>query len=167
MKDIEFKLTAKTMRRIAIGAVVAIVMIPTAVIAAGGAFTDDDTSVFESNIEWLAASGVTQGCNPPTNDQFCPEDNVTRGQMAAFMQRFAQYLDAEDGTPAEAGNAAMLDGSDPTAYQTVIAGASCDTTCPDLDNAGANFELLEIEFEAPADGYMQVSGAYMGGQTGR
>ncbi|MFP3915527.1 MAG: S-layer homology domain-containing protein, partial [Actinomycetota bacterium] len=50
-------------------------------------FTDDDGSVFESDIEWLAATGVTRGCNPPANDRFCPEDPVTRGAMAAFLHR--------------------------------------------------------------------------------
>ncbi len=52
-----------------------------------GSFWDDDGSVFETDIEWLAAAGVTKGCNPPTNDRFCPDDPVTRGQMAAFLVR--------------------------------------------------------------------------------
>ncbi len=54
---------------------------------ASGTFWDDDGSVFENAIERLAASGITQGCNPPTNDRFCPDDSVTRGQMAAFLKR--------------------------------------------------------------------------------
>ncbi len=49
-----------------------------------GTFWDDDTSVHESSIEWLAASGITMGCS---TTQFCPLDTVTRGQMAAFIQR--------------------------------------------------------------------------------
>jgi hypothetical protein len=52
-----------------------------------GTFWDDDDSVFENAIERLAASGITQGCNPPVNDRFCPDDSVTRGQMAAFLKR--------------------------------------------------------------------------------
>ncbi|MGF1667646.1 MAG: cellulase family glycosylhydrolase [Acidimicrobiia bacterium] len=52
-----------------------------------GSFVDDDASVFQADIEWLAATGVTRGCNPPTNDRFCPDDAVTRGQMAAFLTR--------------------------------------------------------------------------------
>ena len=60
---------------------------PVAVTAAGGTFTDDDNSVFEMDIEWMADNGLTNGCNPPANDQFCPDDPVTRGQMAAFMTR--------------------------------------------------------------------------------
>ena len=50
-------------------------------------FIDDDGHVFENAIEWLAMMGITQGCNPPTNNRFCPNDNVTRGQMAAFLVR--------------------------------------------------------------------------------
>jgi hypothetical protein len=52
-----------------------------------GVFVDDDDSVFEADIEALAAAGITTGCNPPTNDRFCPSANVTRGQMAAFLTR--------------------------------------------------------------------------------
>jgi hypothetical protein len=50
-------------------------------------FSDDDGSVFEGDVEWLASVGVTAGCNPPVNDRFCPDDAVTRGQMAAFLRR--------------------------------------------------------------------------------
>ena len=52
-----------------------------------GTFTDDDGNVFELDIEWMADAGVTKGCNPPFNDLFCPDDAVTRGQMAAFLVR--------------------------------------------------------------------------------
>jgi hypothetical protein len=50
-------------------------------------FIDDDGNTFETDIEWLGGTGVTRGCNPPTNDRFCPDDFVTRGQMAAFLHR--------------------------------------------------------------------------------
>jgi hypothetical protein len=50
-------------------------------------FVDDDTSIFESGIDKVAAAGITFGCNPPTNTAYCPNDNVTRGQMAAFIMR--------------------------------------------------------------------------------
>jgi hypothetical protein len=52
-----------------------------------GRFMDDDTSTFVSNIESIAEAGVTRGCNPPFNDRFCPRDNVSREQMAAFLVR--------------------------------------------------------------------------------
>jgi hypothetical protein len=53
----------------------------------GNRFTDDDTSIFEADIEALAEAGVTVGCNPPTNDLFCPGDPVLRSQMATFLGR--------------------------------------------------------------------------------
>ncbi|MDH4307678.1 MAG: hypothetical protein OEX04_09385 [Acidimicrobiia bacterium] len=52
-----------------------------------GRFTDDDNSVFQEDIEWLAEQGITAGCNPPANTRFCPEDEVSRGAMAAFLNR--------------------------------------------------------------------------------
>src|SRR5690606_23774824 len=44
-------------------------------------------SVFVDDIAWLAATDITRGCNPPDNDAFCPDDPVTRGEMAAFLHR--------------------------------------------------------------------------------
>ena len=55
--------------------------------AATDFFTDDDTSIFEDDINAIAAVGITAGCNPPANDNFCPDDPVTRGQMATFLAR--------------------------------------------------------------------------------
>jgi hypothetical protein len=54
---------------------------------AGDLFVDDDLSIFEGDIDRMATAGVTKGCNPPTNDRYCPSGNVTRGQMAAFLHR--------------------------------------------------------------------------------
>lgn len=50
-------------------------------------FVDDDGSLFEADIERLATAGITVGCNPPQNDRFCPNDPVTRDQMASFLGR--------------------------------------------------------------------------------
>jgi hypothetical protein len=55
-------------------------------------FVDDDDSVFEADIERLAHARITLGCNPPTNNRFCPDDPVTRGQMAAFLRRAFQTV---------------------------------------------------------------------------
>ncbi|CAN5863590.1 hypothetical protein BH23ACT5_BH23ACT5_02130 [soil metagenome] len=55
-------------------------------------FVDDDGSVFEEDIGALAAAGITRGCNPPQNDRFCADQSVTRGQMAAFLNRGKDLL---------------------------------------------------------------------------
>ena|SRR5690606_26053027 len=53
-----------------------------------GEFQDvPDSNPFAADIEWLASEGITRGCNPPQNTRFCPNDPVTRGQMAAFLVR--------------------------------------------------------------------------------
>ncbi len=73
-------------------------------------FVDDDGSIFEADIEWMGSVRITKGCNPPVNDMFCPEDPVTRGQMAAFLVRAFGYRDGagsdqftdDDGSPFEA-----------------------------------------------------------------
>lgn len=52
-----------------------------------GTFIDDDGNIHEANIEAIAAAGITRGCNPPTNDHFCPDRSVTRAEMAAFIIR--------------------------------------------------------------------------------
>lgn len=69
----------------------AMVAIGSVAFAAGTQFRDvPDDHVFADDIAWMAEQGITRGCNPPTNDEFCPEDPVTRGQMAAFTHRFAE-----------------------------------------------------------------------------
>jgi hypothetical protein len=110
--------------------VTALIVAPLTAVATHS-FTDvSDSNTFHADIAWLADSGVTKGCNPPANTEFCPDDSVTREQMSAFMRRLAQYLGAEDGTPAQAdhattadnattaGDADTLQGLEPTAFYT-------------------------------------------------
>ena len=54
-------------------------------------FIDDETNLFEAGINRLAAAGITQGCNPPANNRFCPDRDMTRGQMAAMLARAFDY----------------------------------------------------------------------------
>ncbi|HSJ35565.1 MAG TPA: S-layer homology domain-containing protein [Acidimicrobiia bacterium] len=73
-------------------ALVAVLVIPAGVMASD-TFVDVPTdNVFHGDIAWLAETGVTRGCNPPENTEFCPDDDVTRGQMAAFLHRFDGHL---------------------------------------------------------------------------
>jgi hypothetical protein len=74
-----------------------------------GRFADDDSSPFQADIEWLAAQGITAGCNPPFSDFFCPTAPVTREQMATFISRALglpavgrDYFTDDTGSPHEA-----------------------------------------------------------------
>ena len=60
-----------------------------------GTFVDDDGSVFEDDVEWLAAKGITKGCTPT---EFCGGSPVTRGQLAALVHRaLGPYLTVDMG----------------------------------------------------------------------
>ncbi len=90
-------------------------------------FIDDDGSTFETSIQTIAAQGVTLGCNPPTNNRFCPRDNVTRDTMATFLTR-ALHLDPM--TPPS--RLAPLPGN-PDGEEPVPAAARAeDTSHPDI-----------------------------------
>jgi len=61
---------------------------PTDYCASGSPFTDVDPSSWSCRyIKRLKELEITQGCNPPQNDRYCPQDRVTRAQMAAFIYR--------------------------------------------------------------------------------
>ncbi len=64
-----------------------------------GYFIDDDGSVHQNNIDKIYVAKITLGCNPPVNTMFCPQRNITRGEMAAFIAR-ALHLTEMTGIPA-------------------------------------------------------------------
>ena len=95
-KFVSIRIPRRWLKTAAIVTVLAAVLAPVAAMASHQ-FTDvPDSNIFHADIAWLADNGVTLGCNPPANDQFCPSNNVTREQMAAFMKRLAtkQVVDA-------------------------------------------------------------------------
>ena len=61
--------------------------------APGADFTDIAESIFIEDILFIAALGVTFGCNPPTNDEYCPDRQLTVGELAAMVRR---AIDAPD-----------------------------------------------------------------------
>ena len=54
--------------------------------ATGDGFVDDDGSTHEDAINALAEKGITGGCDSGAR-LFCPEEKVTRAQMASFLAR--------------------------------------------------------------------------------
>ena len=47
-------------------------------------FTDDDTSIFENDINRIAAAGITSGCGDAS---YCPREPMLRRHMAVFLAR--------------------------------------------------------------------------------
>jgi hypothetical protein len=135
-------------------AVLVAVLAPVAVIAAGGTFTDDDTSVFEADIEWMASTGITFGCNPPANDNYCPTKAVNRGQMAAFMHRLAdnQVVDAGELGGFTADSLVRATGTQFPGGGIIILGG---TAVPANDTVS----FAEVSINAPVDGALVVNGS--------
>ena len=58
-------------------------------------FSDIGESVHRNNIETIASAGITQGCNPPDNDRYCPDQTITRAQIATLLTRALKLPEAE------------------------------------------------------------------------
>jgi hypothetical protein len=72
----------------------------------GPPYSDIADSQFYHDILWLNGSGITTGCG---GGQFCPNDPVTRQQMASFLARakglkdpVGDYFVDDNGSPHEA-----------------------------------------------------------------
>ena len=112
-----------------IALIIGLLVIPTAVFA-GHQFTDvPDDNIFHDDIDAIADAGVTRGCNPPDNDEYCPEDFVTREQMAAFMNRLG----------------ALESGTDPVVNAAAVQGLELlsDIAVIDVSNEEGNNEECE------------------------
>lgn len=127
------------------------VSLPLAVIAGHNQFTDvPDGHTHHTAIGWMLDSGITEGCNPPANDNYCPGDNVTRGQMATFMKRLAENQVVDASTAETAGTAyeaTRLDGTSLTATSS----ASQDTIAT-LDGLPAGSYVVNATWVGSASG---------------
>lgn len=59
-------------------------------------FGDDNENIHQININKVAEYGITTGCNPPDNTNYCPDNPVTRAQMATFLKRAVGLPDAAE-----------------------------------------------------------------------
>jgi hypothetical protein len=59
---------------------------PAAGVVIDGFFVDDNNSIFEEDIDAIAEAGITRGCDS-SGTRYCPDQSVTRAEMAAFLRR--------------------------------------------------------------------------------
>lgn len=110
--------------------VIGALLVAPAAVWASHQFTDvSDTNTFHEDIDAIADARVTIGCNPPANTEYCPDDFVTREQMAAFMNR----LGALDAGKTPVVNARTVQGL----------GMFADIVTVEVDNAENNEEECE------------------------
>lgn len=111
-----------------------------------------NSNLFHNDIDALVDAGVTAGCG---GGDYCPNQAVTRGQMAAFMNRLGALAPGK--TPVV--NADRVDGYQANALVRVAGDAGGEfltaitATYPTLQTA------TDIVIEAPAAGFVVVQGS--------
>jgi hypothetical protein len=140
---------ARALRAVIVPAVVAaLVAFPLGVLASHS-FTDVPTGhPFHADIAALKDSGVSPtGCG---GGNFCPDDFVTRGQMAAFLNRVGALGPGK--TPVA--NASKVDGLDANAINRMAYGQVLSDTYIDIDGQR---DLVTLTLDVPVQSLVRVS----------
>lgn len=128
-----------------------VIVLTAAVVAPVAAFASNQFSdvpnghTFHDDITWLADNDVTAGCNPPDNTRFCPGDDVTREQMAAFMRRLATKRVVDAGTLDGLDSGAFARSDQACASGDVVTGVAADgtVTCAADNASGGDADTLD------------------------
>lgn len=78
-----------------VGLALAVALVPALAFAAhpAGDFEDvPEDHTFHDDIQWMHDNGITRGCNPPENDEYCPDRELIRAEEAAFFHRYDNFL---------------------------------------------------------------------------
>lgn len=138
----------------------------TAALPPGGTFWDDDGNVHEGMIEAIVAAGITVGCTTDGRN-YCPGDNVTRGQMATFLSRAldlgeatVRAFDDIDGHP-------HADSIDRVAAAGIASGRTPRVFDPDAPVTRAQMatfltNALELPAAGTEPGFVDVDGTHAG-----
>lgn len=127
-------------------AVTALIVAPLSAVASH-TFTDVPTSnTHHDDITWLRDADVTRGCNPPANTRYCPDDFVTRAQMASFLERLATNQVVDAGT---------LDGREASGIVSLTGNRATGT--PEVDVSGVT-KIEEINVATSDDGLLFITG---------
>jgi hypothetical protein len=158
----------RSSRRIGvIGVVLAVALVPALAFASHPDGFEDvpDSNVFHDDIEWMAETGVTKGCNPPDNTEYCPDRALIRGEEAAFFHRYDGYLRGSLEPRllpenCDAGQVASYDGtvwvcSDPAGGEPVVPVLSAAVGEPVTVDPGATGEAVAT----CAEGELAIAGS--------
>lgn len=107
---------------------------------------------FHNDIAAIADAGVTSGCG---GGDFCPDRNVTRAEMAAFLNRLGAL---GPGKPPVA-NANEVDGLDANDLTRVAGDAGTIGTTAITATFGSFQDAAEIVINAPGSGFVLVNAA--------
>ncbi len=93
-----------------------------------GEFSDVTGGTHAPAIKAIALEGITQGC---TTDRFCPDHQVTRGQMATFLSRALNLPPATGSSPfLDVGTSTHRDAINALAAAGITGGCGNGRFCP-------------------------------------
>jgi hypothetical protein len=95
-----------------------------------GGFFDDEGSMYEADIDALLEAGVVNGCNDK-GDAFCPDDPVTRGQMAKLLVRALGLPPADTDYFSDDNDSVFEDAINSLAALGITKGCGDGLYCPD------------------------------------
>lgn len=132
-----------------------------------GPFVDVDGSIFEPEVSALWAAGITSGCG---DWRFCPDDPVTRGEMAAFLAR-ALGLDPAPSDFSDVSASPFAEDIGAIAQAGVTRGCGPGVFCPDqpvtrAQMAGFLARALDLP-EAATDPFQDDDGSVFEGDIAR
>jgi hypothetical protein len=125
------------------------------VVLASHQFADvPDSNIYHNDIDAIADAGVTTGCG---GGNYCPNDYVTRGQMAAFLNRLGALAPGK--VPVV--NADRLDGLDANELARVNYGQNISS--PTITDTESTYG--EVTIVAPTAGYVLATASVTFNET--
>lgn len=92
-------------------------------------FSDDNSSIFEISINRLAAAGISTGCG---GGRYCPNAPVTRGEMAAYLDRAVGFAPTSEDFFTDDGSSMFEISINRLAAAGIASGCTPTTFCPNL-----------------------------------
>lgn len=114
-----------------------------------GPFADVDGSAHEADVAALWAAGITSGCD---DWLFCPQDPVTRGEMAALLTRALELEVAPASTFEDTAGSTFAADIESLAAVAITHGCAPELFCPDREVTRAQMaSFLTRAFDLPVD----------------
>ncbi len=112
-------------------------------------FVDDTDHPQQAAINRVAAAGITSGCE---DGRFCPDGQVTRAQIATFLNRALALPEADRDYFSDDANLSHEGAINRVAAAGITSGCAEDRFCPDgLVTLGQLIRFLERALELDAD----------------
>ena len=133
-----------------LAALIVALSIPVAVLGSHLLSDVPTSSTFHNDISVIAAAGITSGCTPTT---YCPNAEVTRGQMAAFLRRAGGMIAAEQGTDPLTLSDGVGSGAFSNDFSLV---REIQFAVPGLFRGGSAHQFVHVEGRAILNGFVSA-----------